>query len=67
MNDIAMNSIDFTLLASSKLTELTRDSELQKAVRQGNQDVINEIFQEILENLTKIFTTSLNMPSQKTI
>lgn len=50
MNDIAMNSIDFTLLASSKLTELTRDSELQKAVRQGNQDVINEIFQEILEN-----------------
>ena len=33
MNDIAMNSIDFTLLASSKLTELTRDSELQKAVQ----------------------------------
>lgn len=49
MNDIPINSIDFTLLASNKLTEFTRDLELQKSVRQGNQDAVAEIFEEILE------------------
>ena len=49
MKNMTINSVDFTLLASEKLSEMETDIERQQMVRSGNQQVINEIFQEILD------------------